>query len=392
MKERLRAVHATGQSLGNYADVASRIGDSITSSNLFFTPIGCGRVALGGHAELQPVIAYYASRADSSWRPAAACPINSFTRVSACAMSGWSAPMVFTQPGACPDPGRTALACELIDARPAVALIMYGTNDLEHYRAETFRAAMDSIIETCAAAGVIPVLSTIPHRYDSASRAALVIPFNQIIIDVAGAHAVPVWNYWLAMEAPGMANGGIGADGIHPNALGGSDAANFGLQGLRYGYNRRNFTALQVLDKVTRVVILDGEPDPPPPPAASLALAPGSASPATGAPFTLDVRVQPINQVFDAWAVIIGPGGAASSFDPSRPGSLVPGAHPLARGVQGLGSAIDVRLLTVASVPPGAAGTWRIIARLVPPGRSPADVWNAIPGCADDTMVTVSAP
>jgi hypothetical protein len=101
------------------------------------------------------------------------------------------------------------------------------------------------------------------------------------------------------------------------------------------------------------------------------------------------VRVQPVNQVFDAWAVIIGPGGATYSLDPRSPGSLVSGAHPLARGVQGLGSAMELRLLTVASVPPGAAGTWRIIARLVPPGTSPADIWNALPGGADEATVTV---
>ncbi|MCX6339602.1 MAG: SGNH/GDSL hydrolase family protein [Candidatus Aureabacteria bacterium] len=391
MKTRLQAVHAKGQALGNYPDVLSRMGDSITASNLFLTPIGCGDYALAGHTELRSAIAYFGARTDSSWRTSGWCGrVNSFTRMSACAVSGWSAIHALTLPGYCPDRSLTALRCELLLARPAVALIMFGTNDLEHYGADTFRGSLTSIVQECVAGGVIPVLSTIPHRYDSAARAALVIPFNQITIDVATANGVPLWNYWLALEGPGMVNGGISADGIHPNALNGSDSANFGAQGLRYGYNQRNFTALQVLEKVTRVVLLDGQPDPSPtPPVQSLALLMNTTSPPPGSPFAIDVIVQPINQVFNAWAVITGQGGIVYSLTPGRPGALTRGAKPLAKGVQGLRSASTVRLFSLQAIPPGVNGAWTVTAGLVPPTSSPTGIESAIPVYVDQKTLTI---
>jgi hypothetical protein len=389
MKARLREVHAVGAALGNYPDVVSRMGDSITASNAFLTPIGCGNVSLAGHADLLPVIAYYGARSDSSWRSSGTCGLtNSFTRVSACAVSGWSAIHALTEPGYCPDRSLPAAACELLWARPAIALIMFGTNDMEHYSASTFRASMTAIAQQCVTAGVIPVLSTIPHRFDSAARAALVIPYNQIVTDVAGEQRVPVWNYWLALQKPGMVNGGIGGDGIHPNVAGGG--GDFGAQGLRYGYNVRNFTALQVLEKVTRVVILDGTPDPSPtPPLQSVVLAVSSTSAVVGGPLSITVAVQPIGQVFDAWAAVAGSEGQIYSFIPGRPNALAPGARPLARRVQGLSNPYAATLLSLSALPPGASGSWTVIVRLVPPGTSPAWSESAIPGYAAEERIAV---
>ena len=45
-------------------------------------------------------------------------------------------------------------------------------------------------------------------------------------------------------------------DGIHPSAW--RYGGDFGPQGLRYGYNQRSLGALQMLDKLLRVVIRDG--------------------------------------------------------------------------------------------------------------------------------------
>lgn len=390
LKSRLREVHAKGQAFGNHPDVLSRIGDSVTASNLFLTPIGCGDYSLAGHAELKPVIAYYGSRTDPTWSGSGWCSrVNSFTRKSACAVSGWSAIHALTLPGYCPDRSIDALRCELLLARPSIALVMFGTNDLEHYSQATFRSSLTSIARECLAGGVIPVLSTIPHRYDSASRARLVIPFNQIIIDAASVNRVPVWNYWLALERPGMANGGISADGIHPNALSGSDSADFSAQGLRHGYNQRNFTALQVLEKITRVVFLDGQPDPSPtPPRQSLVLQANTSSPSAGSPLAIDLAVQPIDQVFNAWAVAVGPGGILYSFTPA---GLARGAKPLARNVQGLPRAQTMRLLSLQSVPAGLDGTWTVIAGLVPPASFPTGAESAIPGYADSLEITFGA-
>lgn len=392
LKSRLQEVYAKGQALGNRSNVFSRIGDSITASNLFLTPIGCGNYSLAGHTGLGAAIAYYGAYTDSSWSSAGLCGrVNPFTRKSACAVSGWSAIHALTLPGYCPDRSLKALRCELLRARPSIALIMFGTNDLEHYSAATFRSSLDSIAKGCLSAGVIPVLSTIPHRYDITSRARLVIPFNQIIVDAAAANRIPAWNYWLALERPGMVGGGISADGIHPNAWGGSDSANFGAQGLRYGYNQRNFTALQVLEKITRVVHLDGQPDPSPtPPVQSLTLQANISAPPAGSPLAIDATVQPIDQVFNAWFIVTGPGGMLYSITPQ--GGLTRGVKPFVKGVQGLTRAYTIRLLSLPSAPAGLKGAWTVTAGLLPPASLPTSAESAIPGCADNLQITFGAP
>jgi hypothetical protein len=80
--------------------------------------------------------------------------------------------------------------------------------------------------------------------------------FNQVVKAVADERGVPLWNYWAQLAGPDMINQGISGDGVHPSAL--RYGGDFGPQGLRYGYNQRSLGALQMLDKVLRVVIMDG--------------------------------------------------------------------------------------------------------------------------------------
>src|SRR5207237_6109533 len=72
-----------GQGMGNRSNVFSRVGDSISASPYFLTPIGQGHYALGNYAELSGVIAYYSQ--------ANARTGNSFVNTSIAASSGWSA-------------------------------------------------------------------------------------------------------------------------------------------------------------------------------------------------------------------------------------------------------------------------------------------------------------
>jgi hypothetical protein len=195
---------------------------------------------------------------------------NSFTRQSASAVAGWSADYAsdpaYLDPSlasVCPAPYNTPLRCELYLLRPSIALIMYGTNDLQRYNDLAFyRANLTRIVTETVAAGVIPVLSTIPPRLDSPEMGARVAPYNQAVIEVAQAQQIPLWNYWLALQGPEMINQGISEDGVHPNIFNSSEGANFTAEALRYGYNVRNLTAIQVLAKIKQVVMDDGSPDP----------------------------------------------------------------------------------------------------------------------------------
>jgi hypothetical protein len=57
------------------------------------------------------------------------------------------------------------------------------------------------------------------------------------------------------MTASGMLDQGISDDGVHPSVLRGDAAADFTAAGLRYGYNQRNLTALQILSVIRRRVL-----------------------------------------------------------------------------------------------------------------------------------------
>ncbi|MCX6354917.1 MAG: SGNH/GDSL hydrolase family protein [Candidatus Aureabacteria bacterium] len=391
MKERLRAVYLKGQANENYPDVFSKIGDSITASPLFLSrSIGCGNYSLFAHTELQQIIAYFGARTDSAWRGNGFCNlVNSFSRVSLSAVSGWNSYDALREgAGGCAPPYTTPLRCELRTARPSVALIMFGTNDSERIGPERFRGYMNTIVDECIAAGVIPILSTFPPRFDSAARAALVVPFNQVLIDAARANQVPLWNYWLALQNPRMVNFGISGDAVHPNYYPDGEG-DFSPAGLRYGYNQRNLTALQAVEKILRVVILDGTPDAPEPdPDQKVILSINPQPASVGGPLQIGISVEAIDQVFNAWGIISGPAGTYS-FMLGRPRSLMPGIRILTVNERGIGRAFAATLLSIPSLPRAAAGTHTVTVGLFPAGAIPTGVESAIPGFVQQIQLNV---
>ena len=85
--------------------------------------------------------------------------------------------------------------------------------------------------------------------------------YNRQVFDIAQSTGSPLWNYWLALQDPSVINQGISADGVHPSIYMNELGADFTTTGLRYGYNQRNLTAVQVLEAIKRIVIDDGAPD-----------------------------------------------------------------------------------------------------------------------------------
>ena len=263
LKSRLRTIYLNGQALGNRAGVFAKAGDSITASWSFLVDIGCSGENLAAYSSLATTITFFRSTTlgapstyGSGW-----CEVsNSFNAYSVSADSGWSADYALAVlnplPSGCTAPNNTAFLCELKRKKPSIVLIMYGTNDVERYNnTATFSTQLTTLVQQSVAAGVIPVLSTIPPRVGYDSR---VLAYNNAILAVAQAQHVPLWNYWLTFQDASMVNGGLDADGIHPNIYLGDQGANFDTAALRYGYNQRNLTAVQVLDVIRRVVILDG--------------------------------------------------------------------------------------------------------------------------------------
>ncbi|NQU24551.1 MAG: SGNH/GDSL hydrolase family protein [Candidatus Nealsonbacteria bacterium] len=103
--------------------------------------------------------------------------------------------------------------------RPEMAIIMLGTNDISGGKVpERYRPGLEQIVEKCLAAHCIPILNTIPPRR---GRQEAVQAANEIIRAVAKQHKVPLVDYYTACLRlqPGNAWDGtiISADGVHPS-------------------------------------------------------------------------------------------------------------------------------------------------------------------------------
>jgi len=242
-----RQIFLFGQTLGNRANVFSKIGDSITANDVFLAPIGWGRYDLHQYTYLAPVIAYFSQ--------ANARTANSFANTSLAAQGGWTAWQMIN-PGAVFEPricnfNETPLECEYRVVKPSVALIMIGTNDVGFTPAAQYQAELRQIIRTSIDQGIIPVVSTIPplHHDWAVGRVEVI---NGIIVSLAREYDIPVWDYWTALQ--GLPQDCLSIDGVHPSVDTGH-AADFSPDYILTGYAVRNLLALQALDAVWRATL-----------------------------------------------------------------------------------------------------------------------------------------
>jgi lysophospholipase L1-like esterase len=241
------AIFRRGQAMGNRRDVFSKVGDSITVAPDMYDPIGRGAYVLGDYPYLQEVVNFYLQTF--------ARDQNSFANTSLAAGSGWTTATVLDPNAAntavCA-PGERPLDCEYRLTKPAVALIMLGSNDVHYFDGGTYQYNLEVITQTTLDQGIIPVLSTIPTRIGYEEK---VIQFNDIIRTTAGAYGVPLWDYASVMAT--LPYSGLSGDGLHPSTSpsGYAGAANFTGENLAYGYVQRNLTMLQALDALYRRVL-----------------------------------------------------------------------------------------------------------------------------------------
>jgi hypothetical protein len=232
-----RRIYQNGQALGNRANVFSKVGDSITASAFFLYPIGYGQFNPGAHEQV--------SGAVSAFR-------DSFTRNSVAAAPGWTAVQLLT-PGSPCGSQITPLACEYQLNKPAVALIMIGTNDSGSGSAGVFAEQLRQVVQVTIDAGVVPVLSTIPPKRIDDFQNTQVDAFNRVIRQTAVQFDVPLWDYYAQMVR--LPNAGMDADGLHPSVPPDGSTGVFSAANLQYGYTVRNMGALYVLDVMRRLVL-----------------------------------------------------------------------------------------------------------------------------------------
>lgn len=239
-------IYAKGQELGNRRTVFSKVGDSITVAEVMYRPFGYGAYNLGDYGYLKPTIDFFSQTQ--------ARDNNSFLNTSLAAQNGWTTGIVLNPQYANRDvclEGESPLACEYRTTKPAVAMIMFGSNDVAVVPSDQFAHNLRVIVEYSIANGVIPVLSTIPPRRGFEPE---VVFYNQLITQTASQYGVSLWDYGAAMRT--LPNDGLSPDGLHPSVPDGLGyAADFTGNYLQYGYVMRNLTALQALDVLRRRVL-----------------------------------------------------------------------------------------------------------------------------------------
>ena len=254
LKASLRAMFVRGRAAGLRAGVFAKMGDSITESASFLADFGPASGTpswnLGAYTALDPTRLFFnATLVDATH--------SSFDRPSLAAQAGWTA-------GRALEGDAALVRQELAALRPAVAIVMFGSADIEATEVATFRANLTRVVQLVAAADVVPVLSTVPDRTDSPSTVAAGPAFNAVIREVAAAQRVPLEDYWTALQP--LPQRGVSEDGVHPSIYrrpgGGTEAAYFTPDALAYGYNVRNLLTLATLAHVRAVVFDDGPPDP----------------------------------------------------------------------------------------------------------------------------------
>jgi uncharacterized protein YraI len=146
-------LYARGRELGNHANVFAKVGDSLTVSQYVLYPIGWGGYTLGSYGYLHPVINHFAAGRVGG--------VNPFSRISLSAGIGWSSAHVvdatLANRALC-QAGEAPLRCEYRIARPSVAIIMLGTNDMTFMDAGGYSVYLRNIVGTSVDMGVIPVL------------------------------------------------------------------------------------------------------------------------------------------------------------------------------------------------------------------------------------------
>jgi hypothetical protein len=229
--------------------IFSKIGASATVSRSYLHCFAGAHVALDGRDELAPVIDWFLDGEVDGVTP--------FERESESATVGWHAGRALAG-----DPA--PVEREIAAADPRFATIQYGTNDVGIVNLDTYGDNLLTLVDRLLDTGVIPIVSTVMPRGDSAAQDAKIPRLNLAVRAVAQARQIPMVDLHLAIRD--LPDRGLSADEIHPSVYrsdGARRACNFEPAGLMYGYNWRNLLTIQAFAGLVQTLIFD-EPAPDP--------------------------------------------------------------------------------------------------------------------------------
>lgn len=242
ISEKMREIYAQGQWMGNNSRTITKVGDSLSASDIYLNPMSRDDYALGAYDDLEDTITYFGA--------SAALP-------SVASRIGMSSLVVFDSMWATDqhcDGGESPLQCEYRLKQPSVAFILFGPNDVLSMDTETYTAQMTHIVETSLEQGVIPVLSTfsVYPEYEFWWQS---INFNIALTEIAVQYEVPIINLWAAARP--LPNYGLDEDDIH--------LAHSGFDNLRfdaghetwYGVSLQNLLSIRTLDEIRRTMKME---------------------------------------------------------------------------------------------------------------------------------------
>jgi hypothetical protein len=252
VRDTLRATFELGKSKGNNPRVFAKLGDCMTENEYFLGPIANNQFDLGEHASLQPAIVNFLgvptrSAGGKPWDK------DSFATVGLASAGGFNiaGPLdpTWTNPDWC-DPSESPMSCEYRISKPSIAIIMFGTNDVNATDLPTYDFYLRSVISQTLDAGVIPVLNTFPNRPENLEKSK---QLNQIVVKVAQDYAIPLVNLNRALDA--LPNHGVNPDDTtHLSAPADKRVDVFTPASLQYGFTVRNLVTLQALDEVLKAL------------------------------------------------------------------------------------------------------------------------------------------
>ncbi|WP_169238732.1 GDSL-type esterase/lipase family protein [Candidatus Roseilinea sp. NK_OTU-006] len=252
MAESLRAIYRAGLARGNHPRVLAKLGDCMTENEYFLAPFSAGRYELGDYAALKPTLEHFlgAPARANGVRP---WDKDSFATPSLAAAGGFNVAGPLDPTWSNPDwcaADESPLQCEFRVSKPAFAIVMFGTNDVNTTDLATYDFYLRTIISQTLDAGVIPILNTFPTRPENPAKTR---QLNQIVVKVAQDYGAPLINLNRALAA--LPNQGVDPqDATRLSVPPDGRVDVFSSEHLRYGFTMRNLVTLQTLDAVLRAV------------------------------------------------------------------------------------------------------------------------------------------
>lgn len=205
---------------------------------------------LGSYASLQAIIDYFHQGNVAGRTP--------FAHVSQCTRENLTSWDLL---------GQKLLPPEITDTNPSLGFVMFGSVDIgnggtftpspqvDWVKFRDYGQAMLDIEDALIAAGVVPVLLSMPPRLSNGTPVVQVPTFVALTRAIAQGRQTPFVDFNLPMQK--LADKGLESDGLHITQYEVSGSARncvFSEEGLKHGYNLMNLLGLQALDRVKKVV------------------------------------------------------------------------------------------------------------------------------------------